>query len=40
MKNVDMTVEGTKLTITIDLTKTFGPSVSARPSSLRQRKKM
>lgn len=30
MKNVDMTVEGTKLTITIDLTKEFGPSASGK----------
>ena len=30
MKNVEMTVEGTKLTITVDLSKEFGPSASGK----------
>lgn len=30
MKNVDMKVEGTVLTIKIDLTKEFGPSASGK----------
>jgi hypothetical protein len=30
MKNVDMTVEGTMLTIKVDLTKEFGPSASGK----------
>jgi hypothetical protein len=30
MKNVEMTVEGTILTITVDLTKEFGPSSSGK----------
>ena len=30
MKNVDMTVEGTVLTITVDLSKEFGPSASGK----------
>jgi hypothetical protein len=30
MKNVEMKVEGDKLTITVDLTKEFGPSSSGK----------
>lgn len=30
MKNVDMKVEGDKLTITVDMTKEFGPSSSGK----------
>lgn len=30
MKNVDMTVEGTTLTIKVDLSKEFGPSSSGK----------
>lgn len=30
MKNVEMTVEGTTLRITVDLTKEFGPSASGK----------
>ena len=30
MKNVEMTVEGTILTITVDLSKEFGPSASGK----------
>lgn len=30
MKNVEMTVEGTILTITVDLSKEFGPSSSGK----------
>ncbi|WP_455244738.1 hypothetical protein [Petrachloros mirabilis] len=30
MKNVEMKVEGTKLTITVDLEKEFGPSASGK----------
>ena len=30
MKNVEMTVEGTTLTITVDLSKEFGPSASGK----------
>jgi len=30
MKNVQMTVEGHKLTITVDLSKEFGPSASGK----------
>ena len=30
MKNVEMTVEGTMLTIKVDLTKDFGPSSSGK----------
>ncbi|HJU04560.1 MAG TPA: hypothetical protein VJ692_05360 [Nitrospiraceae bacterium] len=30
MKNVDMAVEGTTLTIKVDLTKEFGPSSSGK----------
>lgn len=30
MKNVEMTVEGDKLTITVDLSKEFGPSSSGK----------
>jgi hypothetical protein len=30
MKNVEMTVKGTTLTITVDLTKEFGPSASGK----------
>ena len=30
MKNVDMTVEGTTLTIKVDLSKDFGPSSSGK----------
>lgn len=30
MKNVDMKVEGDKLTITVDLAKEFGPSSSGK----------
>jgi hypothetical protein len=30
MKNVRMTVEGHKLTITVDLSKEFGPSASGK----------
>ena len=30
MKNVEMTIEGTTLTIKIDLTKEFGPSASGK----------
>ena len=30
MKNVETKVEGTKLIITVDLTKTFGPSKSGK----------
>ena len=30
MKNVEMTVEGNILTITVDLTKEFGPSSSGK----------
>jgi len=30
MKNVEMTVVGTILTITVDLTKDFGPSASGK----------
>jgi hypothetical protein len=30
MKNVDMTVEGTMLTIRVDLSKEFGPSASGK----------
>jgi hypothetical protein len=30
MKNVDLKVEGNILTITVDLTKTFGPSSSGK----------
>jgi len=30
MKNVEMTVEGSLLTITIDLSKEFGPSASGK----------
>ena len=35
MKNVEMTVEGTLLTIKVDLSKEFGPSASGRRSSSR-----
>jgi hypothetical protein len=30
MKNVEMTIAGTILTITVDLTKEFGPSASGK----------
>jgi hypothetical protein len=30
MRNVEMTVEGTMLTITVDLSKEFGPSASGK----------
>ena len=30
MKNIQMTVEGTKLVITVDLTQDFGPSSSGK----------
>jgi len=30
MKNVDLRIEGTILTITVDLSKTFGPSASGK----------
>jgi hypothetical protein len=30
MKNVEMTIEGTMLTITVDLSKEFGPSASGK----------
>ena len=30
MKNVEMTVEGTTLTITVNLSKEFGPSASGK----------
>ena len=30
MKNVDMTIEGTILTIKVDLSKEFGPSASGK----------
>lgn len=30
MKNVDLTVEGTMLTIKVDLSKEFGPSASGK----------
>lgn len=30
MKNVETKIEGTKLIITVDLTKTFGPSKSGK----------
>lgn len=30
MKNVELSVQGTKLTITIDLSKEFGPSASGK----------